>query len=56
MNRTTDLEAELEHARQSGGYEVFVIKDEDGHRFELVDVGWPRNGQPLVLLIRPAAD
>lgn len=56
MNLTADLEAELSHAHHPGGYEKFVIEDEQGQQFELVDVEWPGNDLPLVLRLRPAQD
>lgn len=56
MNRTVDLEVELGHAHHPGGYENFVIEDEQGRRFELINVEWPGNGLPLVLRLRPAQD
>lgn len=52
MDQTADLIAELQMAREHGGYEQFEVADEDGRKFEIVDVTWPGNNLPAVLLIR----
>lgn len=56
MNLTADLKAELVHAHDFGGYEKFVIEDEQGRRFDLINVEWPGNNLPVVLRLRPAQD
>lgn len=52
MNRIGDLLAELEHARGRDRRE-FRICDEQGRRYELIDVDHPGGGIEVVLVIRP---
>lgn len=54
MNLISDLQEELEFV-VGHGHREFVIEDEDGRRFDLVDVEFPASC-PAVLRIRPDRD
>lgn len=56
MNRIMDLLAELEDALGSTYLQEFVIENESGQRYRLVDVQRPLDVPSLVLLVRPAQD
>lgn len=53
MDKTMDLIAELEMAREAGGYQNFVVVTEDDRPYEIIDVCWPGNHRPAELVIRP---